>query len=262
MNLKVCLLTKNDCYKANRQINVKGITVHSTGANNPNINRYVPLENCSPLHWNKPDLTKCVHAFIGYLPDGSIGTCQTLPWNWRGWHIGKGSKGSYNNSHIGFEICEDNLRNKTYFYKVMLEAAELCAYLCNTYNLNPLDAHVLCSHHEGHLQGYGSNHADIDHWLKVYDLTMDDFRRKVYDIMNAMPQSDFAEMMKKYQEELAKLQPSDFFLNEGVQTFVDITDISDGSRPQQLITREQVMTMIKRYDDYVQKEYLEGFGNK
>lgn len=256
MNLKVCMLTKNDCYKAGRKIDVKGITVHSTGANNPNINRYVPLENCSSLHWNKPGLKKCVHAFVGYLPDGNIGTCQTLPWNHRGWHIGSGSKGSYNNSHIGFEICEDNLHDRTYFYKVMLEAAELCAYLCKMYELNPMDETVLCSHHEGYLQGYGGNHADIDHWLKIYNLTMNDFRLKVFQIMESLNEKDFAEMMQSYQDELGKLPYSPYVTKEGVDRFVDITDISDGSRPQQLITREQVMTMIKRYDDYVQKEYL------
>ena len=35
------LLTKNHCYKAGRKITPKGIIVHSTGANNPNLKRYV-----------------------------------------------------------------------------------------------------------------------------------------------------------------------------------------------------------------------------
>ena len=43
--------------------------------------------------WNRPGLTKCVHAFIGELEDGTIATCQTLPWNKRGWHVGSGRKG-------------------------------------------------------------------------------------------------------------------------------------------------------------------------
>ena len=36
-----CLLTENDCYKANRKITPAGIVVHSTGANNPYVKRYV-----------------------------------------------------------------------------------------------------------------------------------------------------------------------------------------------------------------------------
>ena len=36
-----CFLTKNDCYRAGRTITPKGIVVHSTGANNPYLRRYV-----------------------------------------------------------------------------------------------------------------------------------------------------------------------------------------------------------------------------
>ncbi len=92
----------------------KGIMVHSTGANNPNLRRYVGPDdgllgvNQYNNHWNqdRPDGRQvCVHAFIGKLKDGSIATYQTLPWNHRGWHAG----GDANNTHIGFEICEDGL---------------------------------------------------------------------------------------------------------------------------------------------------------
>lgn len=41
MNLHKLILTENACYKAGRKITVKGIMVHSTGANNPNLKRYV-----------------------------------------------------------------------------------------------------------------------------------------------------------------------------------------------------------------------------
>lgn len=74
---------------------------------------------------------KCVFMLIGKLKDGSIATYQTLPWNHRGWHAG----GDANNTHIGFEICEDNLTDKTYFNKVYKEAVELAAYLCKQYKL-------------------------------------------------------------------------------------------------------------------------------
>ena len=38
-----------------------------------------------------------------------MATYQTLPWDHRGWHAG----GSANNTHIGFEICEDALMLRT-----------------------------------------------------------------------------------------------------------------------------------------------------
>ena len=40
MRLLRCLLTENDCYRAGRTIAPKGIMVHSTGADNPNLKRY------------------------------------------------------------------------------------------------------------------------------------------------------------------------------------------------------------------------------
>lgn len=90
--------------------------VHSTGVNNPNLRRSVGPDdgllgvNTNGNHWNQPapgGRQVCVLAFIGKLADGSIATYQTLPWNYQGWHCGSGSKGSGNNTHIGFEICED-----------------------------------------------------------------------------------------------------------------------------------------------------------
>ena len=41
MNLKKLILTENECYKTGRKIKPKGIMVHSTGANNPYLRRYV-----------------------------------------------------------------------------------------------------------------------------------------------------------------------------------------------------------------------------
>ena len=42
MRLRKQYLTKNDCYKTNRTIQVKGVMVHSTAADNPRVSRYVP----------------------------------------------------------------------------------------------------------------------------------------------------------------------------------------------------------------------------
>lgn len=128
MNLHKLILANNACYKAGRTI-AEGIMVHSTGANNPNLHRYVGPDdgllgkNQYNNHWNqdKPDGRQvCVHAFIGKLVDGTIATYQTLPWNHSGWHAG----GKANDTHISFEICEDGLSDSTYFNKVYREAVE------------------------------------------------------------------------------------------------------------------------------------------
>lgn len=181
MNLHKLILTNNACYKAGQTIVPKGIMVHSTGANNPNLRRYVgPDEgllgkNPNNNHWNqdRPDgRDVCVHAFIGKLADGSIATYQTLPWNCRGWHCG----GSGNDTHIGFEICEDGLTDAGYFSTVYQEAVELCVYLCRLYSLT--EKNVIC-HSEGFKLGIASNHSDVMHWFPRFGKSMDAFREEV-----------------------------------------------------------------------------------
>ena len=185
MNLHKLIFTENACYKAGRKITPKGIMVHSTGANNPNLKRYVGPDdgllgkNQYGNHWNqdKPDGREvCPHAFIGKLADGSIATYQVLPWDYRGWHCGSGSKGSGNDTHISFEICEDDLTDADYFAAIYQEAVELCAYLCKEYGLTAED--VIC-HSEGFVRGIASNHGDVMHWFPKHGKDMDDFRKDV-----------------------------------------------------------------------------------
>ncbi|MGU9538318.1 N-acetylmuramoyl-L-alanine amidase [Clostridium tepidum] len=197
MKLYKLILTNNACYKAGKTIKPKGIMVHSTGANNPWLKRYVGPDdgllgkNQYNNHWNqdKPGGRQvCVHAFIGKLADGSIATYQTLPWNHRGWHAG----GDANNTHIGFEICEDGLTDASYFSAVYKEAVELCVHLCKLYGLNEKD--IIC-HSEGYKQGIASNHADVMHWFPKHGKTMDTFRADVKKLLSEEEKS--AEPAKK-----------------------------------------------------------------
>lgn len=187
MNLHKCYATNNACYKAGKRIKVKGIMVHSTGANNPNLRRYVqPDDGLLGVNQNGNSYnTKypggksvCVHAFIGKLKDGSIATYQTLPWDYRGWHAG----GSANNTHISFEICEDGLKDADYFGKVYKEAVELCVYLCKMFGLTEKD--IIC-HSEGYKKGVASNHADVMHWFPKHGKSMDTFRADVKAALNS-----------------------------------------------------------------------------
>lgn len=192
MNLNKLILTENACYKAGRKITVKGIMVHSTGANNPWLKRYVGPDdgklgkNQYNNHWNTyhpGGREVCVHGFIGKLADGTIATYQTLPWDHRGWHAG----GSANNTHIGFEICEDDLTDGAYFAKVYKEAVELCAYLCKQYGLT--EKNIIC-HSEGYKQGIASNHGDVMHWFPKHGKSMDTFRAAVKALLDADTDKD------------------------------------------------------------------------
>lgn len=192
MNLRMLILTNNACFKSGKTIIPKGIMVHSTGANNPWLKRYVGPDdgllgkNQYNNHWNqdKPGGRQvCVHAFIGKLADGTIATYQTLPWNHRGWHAG----GTANNTHLSFEICEDGLSDNTYFNKVYREAIELCAYLCMEYGLT--EKYIIC-HSEGYKLGIASNHADVMHWFSKHGKNMDMFRAEVKALLSMTASAD------------------------------------------------------------------------
>ncbi len=207
MNLHQCFLTQNNCYKAGRTIVPQGIMVHSTGASNPNLRRYIGPDDgllgpVSSENWNTAipgGLEVCVNAFIGKLKDGSIATYQTLPWNMRGWHAG----GSANDTHIGFEICEDGLSDKEYFNAVYKEAVELCTYLCKLYGLT--EQNIIC-HSEGYTLGIASNHADVMHWFPRHGKSMDTFRAAVKAALieqedEDMTQDTFNKLMNAWQEQ-------------------------------------------------------------
>ncbi len=195
MKLLQCILTQNDCYKAKRTIKPKGVMVHSTGANNPNLKRYVQPAasttgraellaalgtNANRNDWNRAGTGVCVHGFIGKLADGSVAAVQTLPWSCRGWHAGTGTSGrSANDTHISFEICEDGLADGAYFRQVYQAAVELTAMLCKQYGLNPLADGVVICHQEGYRRGIASNHGDVLHWFPRHGKSMDDFRADV-----------------------------------------------------------------------------------
>ena len=106
MRLRQQILVHNNCYTVGRTIRPTGIMVHSTGANNPRVSRYVPGDavlgyNTAGNHWDQSNeqwqqkfnepLDRCVHAFIGKWADGKGGPVQTLPWNLREGHRGKGA---------------------------------------------------------------------------------------------------------------------------------------------------------------------------
>ena len=198
----ICMQTQSSCYKGTKKMTIKGILWHSTGANNPDLKRYVqPSDNADDKtkmlnllgvnnnknDWNHIDRQAGMNAWIGKLKDGTITSIQTMPWDYRPWGCGSGSIGSCNDGWIQFEICEDNLANKNYFEAIYKEACELTAYLCKLYNLNPKGTVSYCGktipvilcHADAHKLGFGSNHGDIYHWFNKHGKNMDTVREDV-----------------------------------------------------------------------------------
>lgn len=204
----VCMQTQSTCYKGTSTMTIKGVLWHSTGANNPNLKRYVqPSDNAPDREewlkllgvnnnkndWNHIERQAGLNAWIGKLADGSVTTVQTMPWNYKPWGCGSGSKGSCNNGWIQFEICEDGLTDKNYFNKVYNEACELTAYLFKLYNIDPKGTvtmngvkvpTILC-HYDSYKLGFGSNHGDVSHWFSKFGKTMDDVRKDVAKLIGS-----------------------------------------------------------------------------
>lgn len=180
MEIRQFFLTRNDCFKQGRKIAPDGIVVHSTGANNKKLCRYIQPDdgiigkNTNSNDWNRPGGSKCVHAFIGADNNGNVRIYQTLPWDYKCWGCGTGSKGSCNKSYIQFEICEDGLTDREYFEKAFDTAVWLCRYLMQQYPAIKLQNVI--SHAEAHKRGYASGHTDCDHWLVRFGKNMDWFR--------------------------------------------------------------------------------------
>lgn len=207
----VCLQTNSRCYNRTEKFIPVGVLWHSTGANNTALKRYVqPTDgsanylkdiaklgkNLNKNDWNHSQVSAGVNAFIGKFADGTIGTVQALPWDYAPWGCGSGSKGSCNKfakdgkkyGWIQFEICEDGLKDKDYAQKVYDEAVALTAYLCKEYKIDP-DGYVtvngvkiptITCHNDASKLGFGTNHADINHWFpKLIDKDMKAVRRDV-----------------------------------------------------------------------------------
>lgn len=255
MNLRKQLLTNNDCYIRGRTIRPRGVMVHSTGANNPRLSRYVSpndglLGEPSLRHWNQSGVGACVHAMIGKLADGTIAVYQTLPWTMRGWHCGTGTSGiSANNTHISFEICEDGLTDAIYFQAVYREAVELTAYLCKEYGLDPLADGVVICHSEGYKRGIASNHADVLHWFPKFGKSMDDFRADVAQEMKGEDEMDEQAIRRIVRDELSRLEaerakepPSDWARVK--LELARARGLTDGTRPRSYATREEVALMV------------------
>ena len=204
----VCMQTQSTCYKGTRKMDVKGVLWHSTGANNPNLKRYVqPSDNAPDREemlkllgtntnkndWNHIYREAGLNCWIGKLADGTVTTVQTMPWDYRPWGCGSGPKGSCNSGWIQFEICEDNLGSKDYFEKVYKEACEITAYLCDMFNIDPKGSVVvngvkvptiLC-HADSYKLGMGGNHGDVLHWFPKFGKDMDDVRNDVAALMKS-----------------------------------------------------------------------------
>lgn len=266
-----CFMRQSTWYNSAGTVPVRGVLWHSTGANNPYISRYVQPDDNAPDRaellkllgvnknkndWNHTARKAGVHAFVGKLTGGEVSTVQVGEWNRKAWGCGSGKKGSCNNGWIQFEICEDGLNDPAYFEKVYREAVELTAYLCGLYDLDPLGTvsyngvtvpHILC-HQDSYRLGLGSGHADVLHWLPKFGKSMEDVRNDVNAALKGdneiVTYEQWKGFMEQHRRELAG-QPGPAYGVDELTRAVEL-GITDGSRPCDLATRQEVVSMIVR----------------
>lgn len=177
------MMTENRCYKKAERITPRGIVLHSTDSNNTELRRYVQPDPDGTIgrnqygnHWNQAKADKCMHGFLGTRLDGTLAFAQNLPWDYRSWGCGGGDSGSYNDSHIQFEVCEDGRDDADYYRDAFGAAAEICAMLCRQYGIRTRN---IVSHKEAAAALYASNHRDAEHWMTLFGDSMDAFRARV-----------------------------------------------------------------------------------
>ena len=160
-----------------------GIIIHSTGANNPYLKRYVNAPDICGVnpyrnYFDRPNTDICPHAVIGKDKNCEVKAAKLLPWNICCWGCGSGSKGSYNYSpaYIQIEICEDALNDRKYFNEAFSLAVKLCQRLMQNYGIRPEN---VISHKEACARGYASNHGDPEHWLARFGKDMNWFRSRL-----------------------------------------------------------------------------------
>jgi len=245
MEIFQCYQTKNRSYeKKKTPIKPIGILVHSTGATNKNLKRWVDAperlgKNQYGNHWNSATANKSVHAFIGYDKDEKIIVANTLPYDRACWGAGKGNKGSANydpTAYLQFEICQGNNSDAAYYWKVIEVAEEYCAYLCQKFGWTAAD---ITSHAEAHKAGLASNHGDPISWMKHFGDSMDKFRGRVAVHLNG--QISHSEGLSKDPTENTT-QAEKPILGSASKEVYDMRTLSKGSRGTQVRVLQWLLT--------------------
>lgn len=278
-----CIMTHSTNYQQGsyRTSAPLGLVVHSTGANNPNVSRYMQARSDEPNaqylnsvigynqnanSWNQITNYCGVHGFCGKMADGHVQFVQALPWYMQAWHVGQGWSGySLNNYYIGIEMCEDGLWDINYAQQVYDEMVEVAAYLSvyfgwDVYGSNYIGGQyipVITTHYQGYCLGVASGHIDPGNWWGNFGWTIEQFRNDVYACIHAedneqeeeeLDQNTFNQMMNTYLSELATKpvddwakEAMDWAKNEGIY-------VGDGNSlmPRKFLTREEFAAVLQR----------------
>ena len=187
-HLEVRYATKNGAYTAGRDITPNGDVNHSFGCAQPSLEVAFSIMNQSSAGWG-------VNAILGDFHKGEGKILLTLPYKRRPWGCGAGTKGSWNNYRIQWEVLEpsghtyaggtmigyDVQKNEAYFQRMWKMLVCWNVYVAHKLGFT---ADTINDHAESYRAGMGSNHADMGHWLPKHGQSMDTLRENVRAILN------------------------------------------------------------------------------
>ena len=187
-HLEVRYATNNGAYKSGRKIKAGGDVNHSFGCAQPNVEVAYSIMDKSSAGWG-------VNAILGDFHKGEGRILLTLPLDARPWGCGSGTKGSWNNFRIQWEVLEpsghtyaggtmigyDVAKNEAYFQRMWKMLVAWNVYVAHKMGFGP---EGISDHAESHKAGYGSNHADMGQWLPKHGKSMDCLRAEVRNILD------------------------------------------------------------------------------
>lgn len=203
-----CYLSNSKWFRQSGTFNPRGILLHDTSADNVYLHRYVMPADNDPhkdelikLLGKNPNNNDWNHGgkdkdaglhFVGATADGkTVTSLQTADWTKRCWGCGGGRFGSLNDTHIQWEMCQDDRKSVSYWKDVYEESVQLAAYLCKMFKIDPhatfqykgYTIPTICCHWDAYLigwngipiyksgskGGFGSGHTDIYDWDAMYE---------------------------------------------------------------------------------------------
>lgn len=211
-HLEIRYATQNGAYRAGRTIRVEGCVNHSLGVAQPSAEVMFGRMDRSDAGWG-------VNAILGDFHTGEGRILLCMPYDRRPWGVGSGSKGSWNNSRIQWEVCEpaghtyaggtmvgyDVAKNQGYFERMWKLLVAWNVYVAVKLGYG---AATVNDHAESYRAGMGSNHADMGQWLPKHGKSMNDLRHEVQAILDQEEDAMTEERVREIvAEELARLLP-------------------------------------------------------
>lgn len=269
-HLEIKYATSNGAYTSGRKITPQGSVNHSVGCAQPNPDVFFNAMNKSSAGWG-------VNAILGDFNKGEGRIILTLPYNARPWGCGSGSKGSWNNTKVQWEICEpaghtyaggtmigyDVAKNQTYFDRMWKMVVAWNVYMVNKFGY-PVSG--ISDHAESYKAGYGSNHSDVGQWWPKHGKSMDALRQEVEAILKMEDDDDmdvtrFTELWNEMRKSLQDNDSSTY--SKEARNWAVSTGLVAGNGTtvngepncmwEDVLTREQLVTVLYRFAQMIGK---------